>query len=117
MRISCAINLIEIYQINCWQSVLAAVESSKQETALLRRLAGDARWYRRELHSAEVEYLAGLKLQPDPTLKQTLEGRLRGASAELQPILRAEAAATRNGWLAAICTLVGVALFAAMRRS
>ena len=46
-------------QAGDWQSVLAAVESSKQETALLRRLAGDARWYRRELHSAEVEYLAG----------------------------------------------------------
>ena len=104
-------------QAGDWQGVLAAVKSSKEETALLRRLAGDARWYRRELHSAEIEYLAGLQLQPDPKLKRTLESRLRGASAELQPILRAEAAATRNGWLALLATIVGVALFAAMRRS
>lgn len=105
-----------------WQRVLEVVASSSQETAYLRQLAGDARWYRRELHSAKLEYVAGLAaegLSSDPTdpVRQTLSSRLLGAQEQLQPIQAAEAAASRNGWLAALISVLGVVMICVMRRS
>jgi spermidine synthase len=99
-----------------WQRVLDAVATSSQETALLRQYAGDARWYRRELHSAEIEYRAGLAAAPSDQLRAALNGRLKLAREELEPIEAAELAATRNGWLAGLMTLIGIALIACFRR-
>ena len=99
-----------------WQRVLDAVASSSQETALLRQFAGDARWQRRELHSAEIEYRAGLTASPSAEVRATLNSRLLGARHQLKPIEAAESAASMNGWLAGLMTLIGVALIAAFRR-
>ena len=99
-----------------WQGVLDAVAASSQETALLRQFAGDARWYRRELHSAEIEYRAGLAASPSEQVRAALDGRLQGAREQLKPIEAAETAASRNGWLAGLMTLIGVALIGLFRR-
>lgn len=99
-----------------WQAVLDAVASSSQETALLRQFAGDARWYRRELHSAELEYRAGLAASPDATVRAALEGRLQGALDQLQPIDAAESAASRSGWLSVLVAAAFVSLLAVFRR-
>lgn len=99
-----------------WQRVLDAVASSSQETALLRQFAGDARWQRRELHSAEIEYRAGLTASPSAEVRATLNSRLLGARHQLKPIEAAESAASMNGWLAGLVTLIGVALIAGFRR-
>lgn len=106
----------EALQAGNWQGVKDAVASSSRPTALLRRLAGDACWFRRELHSALLEYQAGLACNPTPELRQTLETRVAGARQQLKPIESAEAAGTRNGWLAVLVTLVGAGLFAGLRR-
>ncbi len=105
-----------------WQRVLTDVASCSKETAYLRQLAGDARWYRRELHSARLEYEAGLAVEglsadPNDPLRRTLISRLQSARTELQPIQAAEDAATRNGWLAALISALGLVLICLMRRS
>jgi hypothetical protein len=99
-----------------WQRVLDAVASSSQETALLRQYAGDARWNRRELHSAEIEYRLGLLASPDDQIAATLNNRIQGARRDLKPIEAAEAAASTNGWLAGLITLLAAALVVVFRR-
>lgn len=99
-----------------WQHVLDAVATSSQETAMLRQFAGDARWYRRELHSAEMEYRAGLAASPSAEVRAALNNRMKAAREELEPIEAAESAASINGWLAGLMTLIGVALIACFRR-
>src|SRR5690606_18730031 len=97
-------------QAGDWQAVLDRVQESRVATALLRQYSGDARWNRRELHSAELEYRAGLALQPTEQLQRVLEIRVQGAAEQLKPVREAEAAATRNGWLAGLMAAIGVAL-------
>ena len=99
-----------------WQRVLDAVASSRQETALLRQYAGDARWNRRELHSAEIEYKRGLQASPEDVVAATLNARVLGARRNLEPIEAAEAAASTNGWLAGLITLFAAALAIGFRR-
>ena len=99
-----------------WQRVLDAVASSSKETALLRQYAGDARWNRRELHSAEIEYRLGLLASPDDQIAATLNNRIHGARRDLKPIEAAEAAASTNGWLAGLITLLAAALVVVFRR-
>ena len=83
---------------------------------MLRQYAGDARWNRRELHSAVLEYQRGLQANPDAQITATLKSRIEGARRELQPIESAEAAASRNGWLAVVMTLIAAALAVGFRR-
>lgn len=99
-----------------WQRVLDAVASSCQETALLRQYAGDARWNRRELHSAEIEYKLGLQASPEDVVAATLNTRVLGVRRNLEPIEAAEAAASTNGWLAGLITLFAAALAVGFRR-
>jgi len=102
-----------------WQDVLTAVASSGSQTPYLRQLAGDARWYRREMHSAALEYEVGLELlqgNEQASVRQALTGRLEEAKRQLKPIDAAESAATRNGWLAGLISVLGVVMICVIRR-
>jgi len=91
---------LQALQRSDWHAVLAAVRESRAESAFLRRMAGDARWYMRQLHSAVAEYEQGLTAASEPEMQQSLQARLEAAEAERLPTLHAEQAASRNGWLA-----------------
>jgi spermidine synthase len=99
-----------------WQDVLKAVATSREPSAYLRELAGDARWSLRELHAAGAEYQAALELKPDAEAG----ARLRQKAAQLEldrlPQLAAEDAASRNGWLAVGLGGLAAATFVLLRR-
>lgn len=99
-----------------WRAVLAAVGRSRAETAYLRELAGDARWWLRELHGARAEYTAAVPLA-DPAAKERLTGKLAQLDADRRPQLLAEATAERNGWLAAAALGLAVAAAWFVRRA
>ena len=106
----------EALQAGDWERVLRVAGESSTATALLRQFGGDARWYRRELHSAELEYRAGLQLNPEPALRSVLAARVRAAEEQLKPIVAAEAAASTNGWLSVVVGVLGLAAIALVRR-
>jgi spermidine synthase len=92
-----------------WHAVLLAVGSSHTPTAYLRELAGDARWWLRELHGASAEYDAALSLAEEPLVRERLAGKVAQLTADRRPQQRAEAVAERNGWLVAVSLGLAVA--------
>jgi spermidine synthase len=100
-----------------WTAVLAAVASSRNETASLREFAGDARWSLRQLRSARAEYEAATAATSDPVVGERLRGKRASVAQDLAPIACAEEVAERNGWLQAGLWLVGLGLgLACLRR-
>jgi spermidine synthase len=95
------------------ERALDALSSSAADSAFLRLQAGDARWYRRQLKSAALEYEAALALSGAGDVSETLRARLRALQAELAPVARAHSAATRSTWLSVLAAAVaaGVAVF------
>ena len=63
-----------------------------------------------------MEYRAGLTASPSDEVRAALNSRMKGAREQLQPIEAAESAASINGWLAGLMTLIGVVLIACFRR-
>ena len=59
---------------------------------------------------------AGLSAKPSDPVRQALTARLQGAREQLQPVQAAAAAASRNGWLAGLISVVGVVLICVLRR-
>lgn len=98
------------------QGVLAAVAASREATAYLRLLCGDARWQLRDLRGAADEYRAALLLRPGHG-QRDLAKRQQDLAVELETASAAEAAATRNGWLAAGAVIAGLVLAAALLRA
>jgi len=112
----------EAFQARDWQRVLREVASCREGTPWLRQLAGDARWHRRELGSAVLEYEAGLaspalSSDREDVLRQALLARVQAAREQLQPVEAAAAAASRNGWLAGAIALLGLVAIWMLRRS
>jgi hypothetical protein len=100
-----------------WSEVLAAVASSRNETASLRELAGHARWSLRQLRSARAEYEAALAATSDPAVSERLRGNLASVAQDLELITRAEKVAVRNGWLQGVlCVVMLVLGLACLRR-
>jgi len=97
-------------------ATLAAAQRSRAATAYLRYLCGAARWLRRELHGAAADYRAGLALAPEPGLQTTLQAGLDALLAELEPVDRAAAVASRSGVLAMAVAAVLLAVAAAVHR-
>jgi spermidine synthase len=101
-----------------WPEVLQAVQQSREATAYLREVAGDAQWSLRALRSAAAEYAAALALATtagDAVAATRLRGKLDDLAADLRPIAVAEAAARRNGaWQWGIIAAAAVALVLAM---
>jgi spermidine synthase len=93
-------------------AVLAAVASSREPSAYLRLLCGDARWHLRDLRGAAAEYGAAEALAPAPELQQALSQRIRDLAAETSALDAAEATAARNGWLAAAAAMAALLLAA-----
>lgn len=106
----------EASQRGAWRATLQVVAESAAATPFLRLQAGDARWNLRHLHSAALEYRAGLQLSPDAKLRNKLEQRLADLQEQLGPIEAADTAATRNGWLAGAIVALGAALALLLRR-
>ncbi len=86
-------------------AVIAAVRSSRADTAYLRLLCGDARWHLRQLHGAAAEYERALELQPGDELAAMLRARRQDLAQDLTSHTAAESAAVRNGWLALLACL------------
>ena len=104
-------------QARNWTDVLAAVRSSRNATASLRELAGDARWSLRQLRSASAEYEAAAAATGDPAVIERLRGKRASVAQDLAPITRAEEVAGRNGVLQAVlCLAAVVAGLALLRR-
>ncbi|MBL8748299.1 MAG: fused MFS/spermidine synthase [Planctomycetes bacterium] len=96
-----------------WGAVLAAVRTSRSESAYLREVAGDARWSLRHLHAAALEYEAAERLAPDDVTRDRVASKLRTVREERLPVLRAADVATRAAWLEAALLLafaIGVLL-------
>jgi predicted membrane-bound spermidine synthase len=96
------------------EGVLDAVASSRDATAYLRLLAGDARWSLHEPRAAESEYVAALTLDPTHELEDLLQARRRDLAPLLQQLTRVDEARDRSAWwaigaLAGFAGLVGVA--------
>lgn len=89
----------EARQARDWALVLQAVEQANAPSAYLRELAGDARWALRQLRSAATEYRAAAALATDQGKRDDLLARVTIVEQDLEPTLRAEAVAARNGWL------------------
>jgi len=100
----------EANQAGDHEAVFRAVEASAGDSAYLRLQAGDARWYRRQLRSAAREYAAGLAQCDEPALRRTLEAREEALRRELDPLIAADVAAVRNGWLGAAAVAAGAVL-------
>ncbi|MBX3464120.1 MAG: fused MFS/spermidine synthase [Planctomycetes bacterium] len=97
-------------QARRWTEVLQTVAQSRDATAYLRELAGDARWSLRQLHSAIAEYDAARQLAAgDARVGSRLQDKLEAARSELQPIERADRVAADLGRL----QLAGCAVFLA----
>jgi hypothetical protein len=96
-----------------WSDVLTAVASSRNETASLRELAGDARWSLRQLRSARAEYQSAVAATSDPAVSERLRGKQASLAQDLAPITRAEEVAERNGrlqfWLCLLVLVLGLA--------
>ncbi len=92
------------------ETALAVVADAEQETARLRYLAGDARWWLRDLAGARAEYEAALRLTSDEELRSLLTGRRIGVGEELAGSERATAVAQRNGTVAIFAFLPWVVL-------
>ncbi|MGC6486627.1 MAG: fused MFS/spermidine synthase [Planctomycetota bacterium] len=105
----------EANQRGDWTGALAAVAEGQQASPFSRLQAGDARWNLRHLKSAAAEYRAALQGASDE-LRPVLEGRLQGLDQELLPVLAAERAAARLGWLSALAVAVGVGAALGLRR-
>jgi hypothetical protein len=97
---------------------LRAAARSREPTAYLRLLCGDARWSRLELHGAAAEYAAGLALDAAPEVAAQLRDRAARIATELRPYDEAAAAGTRSALLgaAAVAALVLASAFAARLR-
>lgn len=106
----------EASQRGAWREVLEVVESSGEMTPFLRLQAGDARWNMRHLHSAALEYRAGLEASPTAEDRARLDQRLQSLQEQLAPIDAADAAASRNGLLAGLVVAAGAALALLLRR-
>jgi spermidine synthase len=91
------------------EATLDTIAQAQEATPYLRLLAGDARWALHDLAGARAEFAAAVALQPDADLRGALAKRQREVTALLDGLERAEAIATRNGWLAA--ALLGAAGF------
>lgn len=99
-------------------AVLRAVAGSAAPTRVLREHAGDARWTLRELRSARAEYEAAMQLAADESDRERLRGKLADVTADLAPVERAEATASRNAWLQGIAVVVAcLALCGALLRA
>jgi hypothetical protein len=98
-------------------AMLAAAARSREATAFLRLLCGDARWRRRELHGAAAEYAAGETLTPAPEIDGQLRERSAALADELRKYDAASAAAARSGVLAAaaVAAFLLATAFAARR--
>lgn len=104
-----------------WPEVLEAVRLSREPTAYLRELAGDAQWSLRALRSAAAEYTAALALASaadDAASTSRIRRKLDDLAADSRPMAAAEAAAWRNGaWQWGIVVGVAALVLAAARRS
>lgn len=98
------------------EGTLRAVGASRAETPYLRYLAGSAQWALRRLQSAEAEFAAATAASPNESLAQVLAAAREGLAAELAPRRHAAEVASRNGWLAALGTLVLAAVAAGVYR-
>ncbi len=111
------IDAYEAWNRRNWNDVLAAIASSRKATPYLRELAGDARWSLRHLHAAAVEYQQALTLVADAPSRQRLQDKITRLVEDTQPTLRAEAVASRNGWLqAAVLVSLAALGFVLLRR-
>lgn len=102
----------EARQARDWTQVLQAVEQANAPSAYLRELAGDARWALRQLRSAATEYRAAAALAVEQGKRDDLLSRVAIVEQDLAPTLRAEAVASRNGWLQALVVAAALLLVA-----
>lgn len=93
-----------------WRGVLAAVASSRGATPYLRELAGDARWSLRQLRAAQSEYVAAAELDRSAAAEARLAGKLASLREDAAPTVRADAVASRNGWLQVTALVALIAL-------
>jgi spermidine synthase len=87
------------------ERALAAIAGAAAASARLRSLAGDARWWLRDLAGARDEYAAGLALAAEPELRAELERKRQAAVLELAVVERSAGIAARNGTVALIALL------------
>lgn len=99
-----------------WAGVLAAVRSSRQQTAYLREQAGDARWGQRQLRAAIQEYEVARSLGEGGAIRRVTL-KLATVRELLEPIERAEQVAQRNGLLEAGLAVSMLVAFWWLRRS
>ncbi|MBK8977320.1 MAG: fused MFS/spermidine synthase [Planctomycetes bacterium] len=92
-----------------WDRALDLVQQAPAETAWLRLIAGDARWRRGDYLGARAEYRRASALAGDGELAAASAGRLAEVEGPALGAERADAAGSRNAWLA----LLGVAWLAA----
>lgn len=93
----------EAYARGDFEGVILAASRSREGTAYLCYLTGAAHWSRRRIEAALSATEEGLGMQASAELQSQLAEQRNALRAELAPILRARAVASRNGWLAAAC--------------
>ncbi|HEB53246.1 MAG TPA: hypothetical protein ENI87_08340 [bacterium] len=104
------------YSAGDYAEVIALASQARELSAYMRWLLGNARWSLRHLHSAALEYRAGLAIAGDGDLRQRLGRQLAALETERKPLLAAEQAAARNGWLATSGALLAAALWIVLLR-